>query len=149
LEWVGPPVAKLGQPVTYQIIVKNISSSPVTGVIVRNRVPLGVTVQVTRPQAINEANQLTWELGGLQPRQEKRLDLVLLPQNKGDLSCQAQVTLTGSSISRILVREPKLLLKTSSPEKVLLGDTAALTLTVNNPGDGTADHVKLRATLPD
>src|SRR5439155_16562506 len=28
LEWIGPPTAKLGQPVTYQIILKNISSSP-------------------------------------------------------------------------------------------------------------------------
>src|SRR5205807_2412738 len=47
----------------------------------------------------------------------------------------------------IRVREPKLVLKTSGPETVMMGDTATVTLTVSNPGDGPAEHVKLRATL--
>jgi uncharacterized repeat protein (TIGR01451 family) len=149
LEWIGPPTAKLGQPVTYQIIVKNISSSPVQGVIVRTRLPVGVTVQATEPKAFNEVNVLIWDLGTLQPRQERRLDLQLLPDTKGDLACQALVTFTGSSTARIRVREPKLLLKASGPDKVLLGDIATVTLTVSNPGDGTADRVKVKAALPE
>jgi uncharacterized repeat protein (TIGR01451 family) len=149
LEWIGPPTAKLGQPVTYQIIVKNISSSPVQGVVVRTRIPVGVTVQATEPKAFNEVNVLIWDLGTLQSRQERRLDLQLLPDAKGDLACQALVTFTGSSMARIRVREPKLLLKASGPDKVLLGDVATVTLTVSNPGDGTADRVKVKAALPE
>jgi uncharacterized repeat protein (TIGR01451 family) len=149
LEWVGPAVAKLGQPVTCQMVVRNTSAVAVTNLIIRNRIPTGVTVQVTRPQAVTEGNQLTWEIGTLQARQEKRLELVLLPQTKGDLSCQAQVTLTSSSIARIYVREPKLTLKATGPDKILLGEVAALTLTVTNPGDGSAEHVRLKAMLPD
>jgi len=149
LEWIGPPTAKLGQSVTYQIIIKNISSSPVQGVVVRTRLPQGVTVQATEPKAVNEVNLLTWDLGMLLPRQERRLDLQLLPDAKGDLACQALVTFTGSSTARIRVREPKLILKASGPDKVLLGDVATLALTVTNPGDGTADHVKVKAALPE
>lgn len=147
IEWIGPPTAKLGQPVTYQIIVKNISSSAVNQVVVRNRLPAGVTVSATEPKAVSDGNTLIWDLGTLQPRQEKRLDLKLLPESKGDLACQATVTLTGSSTARLRVREPKLLLKASSPEKIVLGDMATVTLTVTNPGDGTADRVKIKATL--
>jgi uncharacterized repeat protein (TIGR01451 family) len=149
LEWIGPPTAKLGQAVTYQIIVKNISSTPVQGVVVRTRVPAGVTVQATEPKAFTEVNVLIWDLGVMQPRQERRLDLQLLPESKGDLACQALVTFTGSSTARIRVREPKLVLKASCPDKVLVGDIATITLMVTNPGDGTADRVKVKATLPD
>ena len=147
LEWIGPPTAKLGQPVTYQIIVKNTSAIPVQNVTVRNRIPGGVTVQATEPRAINELNTLIWELGTLQPRQEKRLDLQLLPEMRGDLACQAFVSFTGMSQARIRVREPKLQLKISGPDKVLLGDSAPFSLTVTNPGDGSADQVKIRAAL--
>jgi uncharacterized repeat protein (TIGR01451 family) len=149
LEWIGPPTAKLGQPVTYQIIVKNTSAIPVQNVTVRNRIPAGVTVQATEPRAINEVNTLIWDLGIMQPRQEKRLDLQLLPEMRGDLACQAFVSFTGMSQARIRVREPKLQLKIAGPEKVLLGDSAPFSLTVTNPGDGSADQVKIRATLSD
>jgi uncharacterized repeat protein (TIGR01451 family) len=149
LEWIGPPTAKLGQPVTYQIIIKNISPSPVQGVVVRTRIPQGVTVQATEPKALNEVNVLMWDLGTLLPRQERRLDLQLLPDSKGDLACQALVTFTGSSTARIRVREPKLVLKASGPDKVLLGDVATISLTVTNPGDGAADRVKVKAALPE
>ncbi len=149
LEWIGPPTSKVGQPVTYQIIVKNISSTPVHQVVVRNRVPAGITVQGTEPKAMNDGNLWSWDLGTLQPRQEKRLDMQILPETKGDLACQASVTFTGSSIARLRVREPKLGLKAAAPEKILLGDVATVTLTVNNPGDGTADHVKVKAMLPE
>ena len=147
LEWIGPPTAKLGQPVTYQIIVKNTSTSPVHNLAVRNRIPAGVTVQATEPRALTELNMLVWELGTLQPRQEKRLDLQLLPEMRGDLACQAFVSFTGSSVARIKVREPKLVIKATGPEKALLGDTVPLSLTVTNPGDGSADQVKVRAIL--
>jgi uncharacterized repeat protein (TIGR01451 family) len=149
LEWVGPPTTKVGQIATYQIIVKNVSSYPVQQVVVRNRIPNGITVQATEPKAFNEGNVWLWDLGTMQSRQEKRLDMRLVPEIKGDLACQASVTFTGATVARIRVREPKLALKATAQEKVLLGDTTTVTLTVSNPGDGTADHVRVKAQLSD
>ncbi len=149
LEWIGPPTTKLGQPATYQIIVKNICSCPVQHVLVRNRVPNGITVQGTEPKAFNEGNVWLWDLGTLAPRQEKRLDLALLAEVKGDLSCQASVTFTGATTVSIRVREPKLVIKAAAPEKVLLGDAATVAFTVSNPGDAAADHVRVSASLSD
>ena len=147
LEWIGPPTIKLGQPVTFQILLRNISASPVQNVVVHNRLPDGVGVQQTEPKATTEGNVLVWNLGTMQSRQERRLDLTLLPETRGDLTCQALVTFTGTSIARLRVREPKLSLKASGPDKILLGDVATVTLTVTNPGDGSADHVRIKAAL--
>src|SRR5205807_889663 len=45
------------------------------------------------------------------------------------------------------VREAKLVVKTVGPDRVLVGDPAAFTLTVTNPGDGPAEHVRIMADL--
>jgi uncharacterized repeat protein (TIGR01451 family) len=149
LEWVGAPVAKVGQSADYSLLIKNTSSIPVQQVIVRVRIPAGLTVLGSEPKAMSEATSgvLVWELGTLMSRQEKTLQMKLQADSKGDVTPQAWVTFTGSSVMRIRVREPKLIIKATAPEKVLVGDPAAFTLTVSNPGDGSADQVKIRALL--
>ena len=118
LEWIGPPIAKVGQPLTYQILVKNITTIPLHQVVVRNQLPAGVTVNATEPKAAaGPGNLLVWELGTLEPRQEKRLDLQLVAEGKGNLACQASVTFTGVSTAYLQVREPKLILKAVGPRE--------------------------------
>jgi uncharacterized repeat protein (TIGR01451 family) len=147
IEWVGPPTVKLGQPAAFQIVVKNVSQSPVHQTVVRQRIPAGVTVQATEPKAVSDNDALVWDVGTLQPQQEKRIELQLLAAAKGRCACQATVTFSGQSTVNLQVQEPKLVLKATAPDKVLLGDMANVMLTVTNPGDGTADHVKVKTTL--
>src|SRR5262249_60734228 len=71
------------------------------------------------------------------------------PAPRGDLTWRPPATFTAASGAMLRVREPKLQLKASCPDKVSLGETAVMTLTVNNPGDGSADQVKVRAVLPE
>ncbi|MFO0845041.1 MAG: hypothetical protein U0797_22065 [Gemmataceae bacterium] len=147
LEWVGNPIAKVGAPADYSLVVRNICNIPVQQVAVRVRVPAGLSVQGTEPRADNAGGILTWDLGTLMAKQERVLQLKLQADTKGDVTPQAWVTFTGSSVLRIRVREPKLMLKCAASEKVLVGDAAAFTLTVSNPGDGSADVVKIKAVL--
>jgi uncharacterized repeat protein (TIGR01451 family) len=147
LEWIGPAAAKVGQACDYSIIVRNICSIPVQQVMVRVRLPQGVTVAGTEPKAVTEENVLMWEVGTMLPKQERNLMVKMVSANKGDLNCQAWVTFTGSSAMRIRVREPKLLIKATAPEKVLVGDGCTFVLTVSNPGDYAAEQVKLHAEL--
>jgi uncharacterized repeat protein (TIGR01451 family) len=149
LEWSGPAAAKVGQPGDYTLAVRNICTIPVQQVIVRVRIPRGLSASDVQPTAIAENDVLVWELGTLQPRQERALRMKLVAEAKGDMIPQAWVTFTGSSVLRIRVREPKLLIKATAPERVLVGDPAAITLTVSNPGDGSADGVKIHAALSD
>jgi uncharacterized repeat protein (TIGR01451 family) len=147
LEWTGPASARVGAPGDYSLIVRNSCSIPIQQVLVRVRIPAGMSVSATEPRALSEGNVLVWELGTLTPRQHKVLTMRLVAQTRGDLLPQAWVTFTGSSVLCIRVREPKLALRVSGPGKLPLGETAAFTLAVSNPGDGAAEQVRVRATL--
>jgi uncharacterized repeat protein (TIGR01451 family) len=149
IEWQGPSAAKLGQMAGYQIIVKNITNVPVHQVIVRHRLFPGVKLITSEPRALNEANLLSWNIGTLQGGQSKKIDLQMLAEVRGALNYQATVTFTGASTFRVHIREPKLALKVSGPDKVVVGDSATLTLSVSNPGDGTAELVRVKAMLPE
>src|SRR5262249_54500738 len=147
MEWIGAPVAKVGQAGDYSLVVRNTCAGPVQQVVARVRVPAGMKVESTEPKANMENGVLVWELGTMTPRQEKAVTMKLIAEGKGDLMPQAWVAFTGSTVLRVQVREPKLGLKVQVPEKALVGDPAAFTLTVTNPGDCSADQVKIQATL--
>ncbi len=147
LQWVGPTATKVNHPNTYSLVVRNTCSIPVQQVMIRVRIPDNLVCGDTEPRAINEGNVLVWELGALQPKEEKALRMKLQAERRGDVSPQAWVTFTGSSILHIKVREPKLALKVQGTPKLLLGETAAFQLEVTNSGDGSAEQVKIRANL--
>jgi uncharacterized repeat protein (TIGR01451 family) len=147
LEWIGSVSAKVGVPTDYTVAVRNTCNIPVQQVLVRVRMPVGMTVNATEPRAAAEGNVLVWDLGTMLPKQEKNLQMKVQCDSKGDLAPQAWVTFTGSSLMHVVVREPRLHLRASAVEKVMIGDTVSFGLTVTNPGDGPADQVKIQATL--
>jgi len=149
IEWLGPAAAKVGQAGDYTILVRNACNIPVQQVLVRVRLSAGAAVVATEPAAVTEDNVLMWEVGTLLPKQEKNLQMRLMTPARGDVAAQAWVTFTGSTALRIKVREPKLVVKATAPEKVMVGDTPSFTLTVSNPGDGVTELVKLHAELSD
>ncbi len=149
MEWVGPLTAKVGQPGDYTLVLRNVCTMPVQNVLVRVRVPRGMTVVATEPPAKADGGMLNWELGSLLAKQDRALQIKLTAESKGDRTPQAWVTFTGTTAMRLKVREPKLAVKILPPEKMLVGDPAQFTLAVTNPGDGSADQVKIQAVLSD
>jgi uncharacterized repeat protein (TIGR01451 family) len=150
LEWTGPAAARVGQPTDYGLVVRNTCPIPVQQVLVHVRVPAGISVASTEPRAPTEGDLIAWDLGTLAPRQENNLRLKLVAQAKGDLTPQAWVTFTGSSVMHVLVREPRLHLVAVAPvESLQIGDAAKFVLNVSNPGDGPAEQVKVHAVLSD
>ncbi len=147
LEWIGPPAAKVGHPADYSIVVRNVCNIAVQQVLVRVRLQQGLQIVATEPKAVTEDNVLMWEVGTMLPKQERNLQLKLSSPNKGDVNCQAWVTFTGSSSMKIRIREPKLMIKVTAPEKVLIGDPVTYVVTVSNPGDHPAEQVKIHCDL--
>lgn len=149
LEWVGPPAARINQPMPCQLLVRNTSNAAVHNVVVRQKLPQGVTCKASDPQALNEANELVWNLGTLPPDQARRIDLHLVAQMRGTLNCQATVTFTGAVSHQVQVREPQLAIKMRAPEKVIVDEPVIFLFAVSNPGDGVAESVKVKVLLPD
>jgi uncharacterized repeat protein (TIGR01451 family) len=147
VEWIGPPAAKVGQVNDYAVVVRNACNIPVQQVLVRVRLAGAASVVAAEPKPAVEDNVLSWDVGTLQPKEEKSLQLKLAAAARGDMAAQAWVTFTGASALKVRVSEPKLVVKAVGPDRVMVGDAAAFTLTVTNPGDGPAEHVKIAADL--
>jgi uncharacterized repeat protein (TIGR01451 family) len=149
LEWSGPPALRVGQPATFQIVVRNAGVVPVYQVVVRHRLPEGMTSSVSGTMPVTKDGQMSWALGTLRPGQERRIDVQMVPAARTDLDLQATVTFSGAASLHVVVHEPHLVLKVTAPQRVMLGDNATVNVTVGNTGDGPAEHVKVQATLPE
>jgi uncharacterized repeat protein (TIGR01451 family) len=128
-------------------MVKNTCSCRVYQVVLHVRMPDGAKVTAAEPKPTTEDHMWVWNVGTMEPRQEKRIDLQVLPAGTGTLACHAFVSFTGLSTARLEVRKPKLTIKAAAPKNVIAGDPATIMLTVANPGDATAESVKVKAIL--
>jgi uncharacterized repeat protein (TIGR01451 family) len=144
VEWVGPPAAKIGVATEYVLVVRNTSAVAARDVKATVVMPDGLRVAAAEPAPGPDG---AWALGTLDARQEKVTKLRLVAEARGDPTPQASVTFTSVASMRVKVREPKLVVKAAGPERVNAGESAAFTVTVANPGDGTAEQVKVHATL--
>ena len=147
LEWHGPTTLKVGTPAEYMLVARNTSTIPLHKVILQVKVPTGAKVAGTEPKAEGTDAVLLWDLGSLAARQERSVKMKLVPPTRGELVCQAWVTVTGSCALKVQVREPKLTVAVQAPEKAAVGDPVNVVLAVTNPGDHPADGVKLVVTL--
>lgn len=149
LEWIGSATAQLNQPFSCQILVRNTGPAPVHHVMVRHRLNPGVTCKRTEPAATTQGDDLNWAVGTLRPGQQRRLELQLVASQRGALNCHATATFASHAGQQIQVREPLLVVKMRTPEKGIAGEKFNLVFAVGNPGDGTAEHVQVKAELPD
>jgi uncharacterized repeat protein (TIGR01451 family) len=149
IEWLGAATARLNQPMTCQILVRNTGSATVNNVVVRHRLNPGVTCRRTEPPAATEGDDLVWTVGTMAPGQQRRLELQVVCSQRGALHCQAPVTFAASAGQQVQVREPLLAIKMRAPEKANVGDNVNLLFAVANPGDGVTELIKVRALLPE
>ena len=149
IEWTGPSEIRIHQPIACQILVRNTSNALVQGVVVRHRLGQGVVCKSSEPKVANEGGELIWNLGTLTPDQSRRIDLVLVSQNRGALTNHATVTFSAIATHSMQVREPQLAVKMRAPDKVIAGETVTFQLSISNPGDGVAEAIKLKAMLPE
>lgn len=149
VEWVGPREARINKPIACQVIVRNNGSITVENVVVRYHPGSGVECKSTERSAAGAAGELAWALGALAPGQSRRLDLQLTTRSRGLLNCKAAVTFTAAAGHQVMVREPKLAVKVQAPALAMQGETVTLRLDVSNPGDGLAELVKVKTTLPE
>jgi uncharacterized repeat protein (TIGR01451 family) len=151
-EWVGPSVAKLGQPMACQIVVCNRGTAAVHQVVVRHPLPEGVEHRGTEPAATTSTEggrHLSWSLGTLEAGQTRTLKVMLVTQQRGPLHCHATVSYSSSLALNVLVREPLLALKVKGPERVIAGEEAVFHITLSNPGDGLTENISVNAILPE
>ncbi|MDA0834104.1 MAG: hypothetical protein O2955_02735 [Planctomycetota bacterium] len=147
LTWVKHGTVNIGQPSSAELIVQNTGNTSVENVNVEVYVPLTVRMTKAEPPAREEVDHLTWVIPTLETQKEYKIQIELIPNERGELPLSAQVRFSGVAKASLTVEEPMLKLAVKGPSEVALGDPASQVVVVSNPGTGVAQNIVLECTL--
>lgn len=145
----APEQVQVGKPAKFRLTVGNTGPVAAAAVEVRDQVPKGTRLLGTTPRATRGARgELVWALGTVKPGDEVEVEMELLPTDEGEIGSVAAVTFQTDASARTFATKPELVLKTSMPKQVLIGESVTMTVEVSNPGSGTATGVVLQEHVP-
>jgi len=158
-----PDPVVAGETLTYTLEVTNQGPSPVTGVVVTDTLPAGVSftnLTTTQGSGSHEAGTVTVQLGSLDSGGSATITITVavLPSTTGSLLNQAVVS--GDNFDPVPLNNaddeptavtPQIDLaidKSATPEAVVAGQQLTYTLVVTNLGPSNATGVTVEDTLP-
>ncbi|MDD3469511.1 MAG: hypothetical protein PHE53_05960, partial [Thermoguttaceae bacterium] len=101
------------------------------------------------PQAQQDGKSgLLWNLGTLEGGEERNIEILLVPLREGEFGSVATVQFACSAGGRSRAVQPRLEVELAGPDRVLIGQEAAMKVTVTNIGTGTAKNVFLFEQVP-
>ena len=150
IERLSPREVQLNATADFEIIVKNVGRVDANEVRVLDRVPAGTEFISANPQPTQPPRdgRLQWDLGTLEPGQEKRIVLQIKPTQPGEIGSVAQVVFAAQASMRTRVTKPVLEIRHETGREVLIGDSVVLDVVVENKGDGPANEVIIQETVP-
>lgn len=149
LNWKIDGPMTLGQETHCRLIVRNPGTAIAQQVSVEARLGDRVKLLSSQPQGIVRDNQLSWDLGNLQPDSEVVLETVFIPEQPGELPISAIVKLGSGSVTRFLVEEPQLAVRMAGEPSVISGEVWNAEVTLLNPGTGTVRATRIESNLPE
>ena len=125
IEKHAPPDASLGQELIYSIVIKNVGQSTARNVIVEDIVPKGSDLLGTIPQAQMANKKLVWQLGAIDPRQSRTIQIKIVPTEPGQIGSVATVSFEAAVASRTVITAPDVRLDMNGPQEVRVGEKAS------------------------
>jgi uncharacterized repeat protein (TIGR01451 family) len=148
VEKIGPSAINVGQPLHYDIVVKNVGPVPLFQVRVEESIPAGARFVRAEPQPDFGDQKLIWNLGHLDAGGERRFHVELQPMSEMDLQAGATVSFATTAWLRTRVTRPRLTIIKTGPETALVGDPVVFQIQITNTGTGPATSVVLHDELP-
>lgn len=149
IEKTAPTAMQVGKAATFLVKVRNTGTIVATGVEVRDQVPKGTQLTSTTPRASQGTRgELIWSLGTLEPGGETTVEMQVTPTEEGEIGSVATVHFSAAASAKGVATKPELVLESSGPAEVLIGDTFTLTILLSNPGSGVATGVVLSERIP-
>ncbi len=149
IEKFAPAEIQVGNPADFRVVVRNTGTITARAVEVRDQVPKGTRLMATNPRASRDVGgELVWILGDMKPGDEKTVEAKLMPLSEGEIGSVAIVHFKAIASVRTRATKPELVLQTSAPRSVMIGEEVKLTITVSNPGSGVARGVIIEEKVP-
>ncbi|MBX7169127.1 MAG: DUF11 domain-containing protein [Pirellulales bacterium] len=138
----GPEELHYGHSSTYKLVLSNPGSGEAENIVVR-----------LLPGTVELSNAQTYQVGTLRPGESKAVEVQIAARNAGSISVQAEATAEGglraTVAADVVVRKPELRLQVSAPRLVYAGTVATYKIAVTNPGNASAQKVRIVAPLVD
>ena len=147
LRWVLDGDLNVGQKCRCFLVVTNTGGSLVRSVTVEAAIPSGL--KVVRATPAPQLGTSSWVIGDLQSDESQTIELVVLPERRGDVNLNAFVRFTGYSTSVFTIQEPLLEVELEGPKTVEVGEQVGYIVRVENPGSGIARNVIIQVALPE
>lgn len=145
IEKTGPAKARLGQDLTYTVVVKNTGTAAAENVVVTDAIPDGLT-------HASGQKSLTMNVGTLAPNESKTFTVPLKAAQRGQFCNVASVATSNAGSAKddacTVVTEPKLTLAKTGTKEQFIGKTADYEITVANPGDESLTNVTITDSAP-
>ena len=149
IEKFAPQEIQVGNPANFRVVVQNTGTTTARGVEVRDQVPKGTRLMATNPRASRGVSgELVWVLGDMKPGEEKMVEAKLMPLSEGEIGSVATVHFNASASVRTKATKAELVIQTSMPKFVTIGEEVKLIITVSNPGSGVARGVVIEEQVP-
>ena len=149
IQKLAPKEIQVGKPASFRTVVKNVGQIPACAVEIHDLVPKGTQLRGTVPRATTGTRgEIVWTLGTIGPGEETTVEMQLMPTSEGEIGSVATVLFGADASARCIATRPQLIVETSAPTKVLIGEKVMLTITVSNPGTGTATGVVVEERIP-
>jgi uncharacterized repeat protein (TIGR01451 family) len=148
VKWERISEITVGRECRCELVVKNSGVGAASNVAVEAFFPTSVRLIDADPKPSTADDHLTWTVPTHAAGAEERIAITLIPSEQGDLQVSAFVRYTEAAATTLAVREPQLKVSLSGPAEVAIGETVSQTITVANPGTGTADNVTVEVMLP-
>ena len=149
VDWITPATILIGQEGNYELVIQNPGKVAVEEIILEQVIPTGFELISSSPEPEQLGTKPIWRFQRLDSQREARISLRLVPQRAGDAQSHARVSFTTYSTTQFQVVEPKIELALSSPESVIVGNQVIYTVTISNPGTGSATNTLLHARFPE
>jgi uncharacterized repeat protein (TIGR01451 family) len=141
----GPAELQLGEPVRFEIIVRNVGALPATQVRIEDTLPEGVRFLGGSPHPVLEAGRVVWNLPQVLPGQEGKVYLEVQANAAGELT--TQTTLSHVVESRMQVRPGSIALSVKAPERAAVGQPVVFEVQLVNTADQPLSQVILNARM--
>jgi len=149
VEMIAPESINVGQPLTYELLVRNAGTIPVSGALLEEDLPARVVLISTEPAAEVQGERLSWSLGLLEPGDEKRIKVTVKPSEEGELRSRATISYRATVQSRLRVTRPRVTVAMTGPDRVRVGESVPFQIRLSNTGSGPAAKVRLQAHFSD
>ncbi len=139
-----PSDGTICDPIPVTLTVKNTGSTPLTGVLVTDTLPAGMTSE--------GKSSLSFDAGSLAPGASKEFKYIAGASKTGKLASTAKVTstqgVTAEASATTTVHQPVLAITCKADAQQFMGRRFDVCYTVSNKGDATAAGTTLEVAIP-